>query len=512
MLEAKWAAVQKKDIFRRTNPTLAMTWRGISNELDCSHPCCSSSPACRFSKAPVFNTAEEARSYATACLSEPSNPAGLYHGTSLLTEWAHVEEQLLAERSRILRELGPDRVLKCREFFLNKRDAPITTHADPTGGDVLAQTAILSQYTDSAADPPAKGDIGMPNIEDYRRCFRGRFFGKDLTPEAGLPKVPPWEDRWSCAVFRGGATGEGVCPETNPRLKAAILSESWKDGDFRSGEGELLLDAKLTSWNQRQKIGKDGVVRVLDRADLVRRWGLKDVGRENFLSWQEQSYYKYALYLDGNVGAGRLGALLGLGFVILVPASRKPATFLKMHMKPMVHFIPLREDLEDLRGVLLWLRENDCAAHRISVNARELHRARCSRKAIESEMRGIVSSLPVPDDASLQATLKFIWKKARAAVYVLMDDTLTLRIFAPFANRDYQNDWPGVVTECGKLQEFLARVKRISGETITLPLNRWWCNGGLICNVLPDDVWGESMLPEMRLLLEAISKDRKLGI
>ena len=489
-----------------------MTWRGISNEPKCSHPCCSSSLACRFSKAPVFNTAEQARSYATACSSEPSNPTGLYHGTSLLTEWAQVEEQLLAERSRILHDIGPERALKCREFFLNKRDAPIFTHADPTGGNVLALTAILSQYTDSATNPPAKGDIVMPNIEDYRRCFRGRFFGKDLTAEAGLPKVPPWEDRWSCAVFRGGATGEGVCPDTNPRLKAAILSESWKDQDWRSGNGELLLDAKLTSWNQRQKIGKDGVVRVLDRADLVRRYGFKDVGRENYLSWHEQSYYKYALYLDGNVGAGRLGTLLGLGFVILVPESRKPATFLKLHMKPMVHFIPLRKDLGDLRSVLLWLRDNDCAAHRISLNARELHQMKCSRRAIESEMCSIVSSLPSPDDVSLQATLKLVWTKARTAVYVLMDDTLTLRIFAPFANRDYQNDWPGVATECATLQEFLKRVKRLTGETITLPLGRWWRNGGLMCNVVPEDVWGESMLPEMRLLLEAVSKVRETGI
>jgi len=438
-------------------------------------------------------------------MSEPSNPAGLHHGTSLLTEWVHVEEQLLAARSRVLRELGPDRALKCREFFLNKRDGPITTRDDPTGGDVLAQTAILSQYTDSAADPPAKGDVAMPNIEDYRRCFRGRFFGKALKAEEGLPKIPPWEHRWDCAVFRGGATGEGVCPETNPRLKAALLSQSWRDGDRRSGDGRLLLDAKLTSWNQRQKIGTDGVVRILDRAELARRWGLTDVGRQNYLSWQEQSYYKYALYLDGNVGAGRLGALLGLGFVILAPASRKPATFLRMHMKPMVHFVLLREDLEDLRDVLLWLRDNDRAARRISTNARELHRTHCSKEAIEKEMRSIVLSLPAPCDASLRATLACIWNEARAAVYVLLDDELALRMFAPFANQHYTNDWPGIVTECATLERFLSRIERISGERITLPLGQWWCNGGLICNVPPEDVWGESMLAEMRLLMEAIS-------
>jgi hypothetical protein len=474
-------------------------WRGIVIAPKCEHPCCACRP-CRFSTAPVFDTAEARDAYVAACLSEPSHPDGFHHGTSLLTDWDHVAVQLVTARAELLAELGPEKAAKCREFFVNKRDAPILTHAAAaTKG--AAQTPIFSQYTDSAADPPAAGDVAMPNLEDYRRCFPSRFFGKTLGAEEGLPRVPPWERRWSCAVFRGGATGEGTSPETNPRLKLAVLSEAWEEFD----RDDRFLDARLTSWNQRQKIGQDGVLRILDRADLLRRHGLKDVSKRHYLSWEQQAAYKYAVYLDGNVGAGRLGTLLGLGFVVLIPASKKPATFMRMHLKPMVHFVPLREDLDDLRPTLIWLRRNDEAARRISKNAQKLHREWCSRAAVEREMRWLVTSLPPPDEASFRATLELIWSKARAAVYVLLDDELRLRIFAPFANRNYKNDWPQVTTEVGSVPAFLARVRRLTGEYVTLPWQSWWLNGGLVCNVMPEEVWGESMLPELQLLLQNLA-------
>lgn len=478
-----------------------MVWRGIVASLPCKHPCCAQSSSCRFAKAPVFDNAEARDAYVAACLSEPSHPDGFNHGTSLLTDWEHVASQLISTRTQLLAELGPERAAKCREFFVNKRDAPILTH-QAAAARGAATTPILSQYTDSAADPPAEGDIAMPNLEDYRRCFPGRFFGKALKAEEGLPQVPPWDSRKNCAIFRGGATGEGVCPDTNPRLKLAVLSEAWQAFD----SSEPLLDARLTSWNQRQKIGQDGVLRILDRADLVRRWGLKDVGKRHYLSWAEQATFKYTVYLDGNVGAGRLGTLLGFGFVVLCPASRKPATFMKMHMKPMVHYVPLQEDVDDLRPTLLWLRNNDEAARRISINAQKLYREWCSQAAIEREMRWLVTSLPPPEETSFRATLELIWTKARTGIYVFMDDELGLRIFAPFANRNFVNALPEVKTETGDLRSFLARVKRLTGEEVKLPWNRWWFNAGLVCNVMPEDVWGEAMLAELRLLLECLAK------
>jgi len=483
-------------------------WRGLTSHPLCQHSCCASSEHCRFSRAPVFSSLRDCEEYVEACASEPSNLQGHHHGVSLLLDWQSVEERVLKERARVLEDLGPARASCCKEFLINKRDAPLVTHAEASKSG-LEMTPILSQYTDSAADPPALGDIAMPNLEDYRRCFPGKFFGKVLKVEKGLPNVPHWNERWDCAVFRGGATGEGVCPQTNVRLRLARLGQEWEAKDLRSARG-LLLDAKLTSWNQRQKLGTDGVARILDPAVLARRWRLRDVGKHNFLSWEQQVMYKYAVYLDGNVGAGRLGALLGLGFVVLAPSSSKPATLLRMHMKPMVHYVPLREDLGDLREALLWLREHDGLAFDISAKAMDLHRSFCSRSAIEREMRWTVSSLPNPDTASLMRTLDLVWTKARAAVYVLMDDAMNLMIFAPLANSNFENDGGEIQTESGSMQEFLQRVARLSGERVTLPPRKWWRNAGLICNVLPEDVWGEAMLAEARLLLESLPAQKSI--
>jgi len=499
-------------------------WRGLGSDLLCEHASCwilrrgqaGSGGRCLFAAAPVFASRRQRNAYVELCDAIGSNPdrERLHHGTSLLVCREHLRTHISEARGKILGETAPERRAHCREFFINKRDAPIFTHAEAVAvGDAQKYAPIFSQYTDSAAGPPALGDIAMPNLEDYRRCFPGKFFGKARTAEAGLPSAPPpWETRRACAVFRGGATGGGVCPATNPRLRLAWLSRIWAEDDRRDG-GTPLLDAKLTSWNQRQKVGRDGVVRVLDPEELRTSWGLTDVGRHHYLGWAEQATFKYAVYLDGNVGAGRLGAMLGLGFVILAPPSEKPATQLRMHMKAFVHFLPLRADMEDLREALLWLRENDDEARRLSDSARALHRQHCTKDAIEREMRWLVRGLPPPDDVAFQVTLEHIWTRARAGVYVLLDERGKLRIFAPFANEDFvikRNEGAAAAelpTESGTTQDFLERVLRLTGEVVTLPPERWWRNGSLVCNVMPADVWGESMLAEMRLLIERAGRD-----
>lgn len=459
-------------------------WRGQGPEL-CDHAPCRGR-ACFFERAPVFSCQGERDEYAAACRSQASNPARqLFHGTSLLTSWTHVEERIVKRRTAVL--AASEDPAGCREFFVNKRDSPIF---------LQGTAAVLSQYTTE------EGDRGMPNLEDYRRCFPGYYFGRQGRPEPPLPAPLPWEQRVSCAVFRGGATGEGITPDTNPRLRAAWLSQCWRRSDERCPKG-LLLDAKLTSWNQRQKFGADGVLRVLDPHTLAREWGLKDVGRHNYLSWGEQARCKYALYLPGNVGAGRLGALFGMGFVVLAPPSAKPATYLCRLLEPWINFIPLEENLTDLRDVLLWLRDHDDQARVIANRGVELHTKYCSHTAIEGQMRVLVSSLPAPHDGCFEETLEYTWFKARSAVYVLLDEKGVLRIFAPFVNPEFRNAWSAnIQTEDVSMRAFLLRVRQLTGERVTLPLFSWWRNCGLACNVVPHDLLGESMLPELQLLLE----------
>lgn len=466
-----------------------MHWRGLSSDPECEHSCCSRAPRCLFSQAPVFFDDRAQRRYRQACRSFASNEQGLHHGTSLLTSLEALEGQVLQRRARVLRELGPARVDGCREFLVNKRDAPL---------DLEAPLKVLSQYVGEGS-----ADLRMPNLEDYRRSFRGARFGPRGQPEEGLPTPPPWRDRWSCAVFRGSASGEGIDVLTNPRLHLAYLSQRWA----LEAPEEQLLDARLTSWNQRQKIGRDGVLRVLDPEALRRDYGLADVGRHHYLSWRQQSRYKYAVYVDGNVGAGRLGALLGLGFVLLVPSSEKPATFLRGLLEPLRHFVPVRADLRDLREALRWLRDHDEEARAMSERNRALHRACCSPGAIEQQTRTLVASLPccLPE-LELREGLERAWRTRRCAVYVLLDDRMKLRIFAPFANPRFRNDWTLLATEDETLEVFLERVRRLTGECVTLPLDQWWTNGGLVCNQPVPDVWGEAMLPELRHLLEALQE------
>ena len=455
-----------------------------------------------FSVPAVFESSQDQNDYLQECQSEASNPdEGLHHGTSLLTAWEHVEEHILGSRKKILEQGIGEEV---REFFVNKRDAPIFSEAGSSDWHETAErSAILSQYTDNAP----KVDISFPNLEDYRRCFPGHYFGNCKEPERGLPDPPEWKHRRSCAIFRGGATGGGTTPETNQRLLLAHLSQRWSEEDLiRGGRGIPLLDAKLTSWNKRQKIGPDGMVRVIDVCALRQVWGIRDVGRHNYLTWSQQARFKYTVYLDGNVGAGRLGALLGLGFVVVAPPSERPATFLRRHMQEFVHYIPVKKDLSDLRDAIVWLRNNDEQARLVAERALALHGQLCEKASMEAAMGAILRGLPCPrdDDVVLLRTLRHIWENSRSAIYVLVNLKRGIAIFAPFANKKYENEAGGrLLLEGGSLGEFLKLVKSRSGETVSLlPPTRWWTNGHLVCNVMPDDVWGESMLAEIRLLIE----------
>jgi len=457
-------------------------WRGLDEE-----------------PAAVFASRDEQLAYLAARQgsSHPGRPE-LRQLVSLLVTREELHEQLLGRRATLRRELGEAEWARCVEFFVNKRDHPLQL---PPGS-----TAVLSQYvlpSGDGGDGGDGGDLPLPAVEDYVRCFPGRRFGRDAAPAAALPAPPPWEQRRPTAVFRGGATGAGVTPETNPRLRLAQLSRRWRGRDEPP-----LLDCELTSWNLRQKRGADGVLRLADPEELRRR-GIGSCGRQHFLSWAQQAEYRFAVYLPGNVAAGRLGALLGLGFCILAPGGAEPALELWRHLEPGVHYWPLRSDLGDLRAALLHLRAHDAEARRLAEAARALWARRCgTAAAMEAQLRAVLRSLPAPDDERLLRSLEHLWTQCRAAVYCLVDGGGRLRLFAPFANEFFHNGAPEPVTEPAPLAAFLRRVRAVAGEEVRLPWQRWWSNGALVCNVMPADVWGESMLPALRLMLQrAASED-----
>ena len=439
--------------------------------------------------APLFRNAAAQKRYIAELSRQGSNPErrNFNHAISLLVTVEQVNEQLLQRRYKLRQSMSEEEWSKCRECFLNKRDFPLQL---PSWG-----LPVLSQYV------LQDGDLAMPALEDYARCWPGYYLGRSHRPEKALPDPPAWHMRWPTAIFRGGATGAGVTPESNPRLRLVQLAHSW-----RLETNECLLDAELTSWNMRQKISSEGIMRIIDVA-AMRRCGIESCGRENYMSWEQQSLYKYAIYLPGNVGAGRLGALLGLGFVVLAIEPTGPCLGLWRLLRAGEHYCRLEPDLSNLRSELRRLRNDDAAAFRMSTAARALWKHELARETLEAKTTALLRSLPSPDPERLVRSLAYIWKQCRAAVYMLIDGHGQVRMFIPFANESYSNAWTQPPpSEPAPLQAFLQLVKQNTFEDDHLPWSKWWTNGGLVCNVMPSEVWGESMLPVLQLLMERASR------
>jgi hypothetical protein len=194
--------------------------------------------------------------------------------------------------------------------------------------------------------------------------------------------------------------------------------------------------------------------------------------------------------------------MLGLGFVVLAPPHVGPSTWLWEHLEPGKHYLQVAADLSDLGDALLWLRSHDAEARRLSAAARALWEACCTRDAAELATARLLEALPSADAAVLEASLPALFNEARAGVYCLVDRVQgRLLLFLPFANEAYENarEW---LTEPEPLEAFLDLVRTRTGEEVVLPPQRWWTNGPLVCNVPHPQVWGEGLLPPLRLLLE----------
>jgi hypothetical protein len=142
-----------------------------------------------------------------------------------------------------------------------------------------------------------------------------------------------------------------VTAATNTRLHLCSLSAAWSSNHCHTPE---LLNAKLTSWNPRHKLGPDGVVRVIDPTSAAPPLTARDAGRQHYLSLSRQTLWKYSILVDGNVGASRLGELAELQFLVFWVYSEQPQVGMAWcGLRAWVHYIPVRSDLSDLEAHLL---------------------------------------------------------------------------------------------------------------------------------------------------------------
>ncbi|KAL0849394.1 hypothetical protein ABMA28_013695 [Loxostege sticticalis] len=80
--------------------------------------------------------------------------------------------------------------------------------------------------------------------------------------------------------------------------------------------------------------------------------------------------YKYQVNVDGTVAAYRLPYLLAGGGMVLKQESPFFEHFYSM-LRPWEHYVPVSRDLSDLKDRVIWAREHDDEARKISENARK---------------------------------------------------------------------------------------------------------------------------------------------
>ena len=164
----------------------------------------------------------------------------------------------------MLQSLCEEREVPDIEFFINRRDFPIITRhgTEPYNHiwNTQDQPLVSHRYEKyapvmSMAGGETFADILIPTFEDWARVEQpnGRYYLNSCRSYDVSSFDVPWEDRIPTAVFRGGSTGAGVTTETNPRLKAALMSEQLRHTSPDDGITAPYLDAGITKWNIRPR-------------------------------------------------------------------------------------------------------------------------------------------------------------------------------------------------------------------------------------------------------------------
>ena len=308
-------------------------------------------------------------------------------------------KDFLQEYLRYLKKKNKN--IKDLEFFFNPRDFPVLRENfkepyDQIFKDQLIEkeyqhkiyTPILSQCTHTNYH-----DIPIPTEDDMKR-ITGNIYHEDCDNKyvQDVDFMPPskFKKKLTKCVFRGSATGCGITPDTNMRLKAALLSYEWENSEeLVNSDGENVLDVKLTGLNKKPKM-YNGILSEINPKDLPKDMIIDR--KKNFMNLEEQSKCKYILDIDGHVKAFRLSNELRMGSCILLVDSPYQLWFQK-YLEPDKHFILIKNDLSDLKDKLLWCMDNDKKCEAIAKNALKFYNSYLSADATFSYFHKTLTNL-----------------------------------------------------------------------------------------------------------------------
>jgi hypothetical protein len=270
----------------------------------------------------------------------------------------------------LLTELCFSRIVSDVIFFINPRDFPIVkknmkhpydrlypkNKVPFLGNEYKLDTSLIPIFSQSITDDYS--DTLIPNDDDILSILQ--------TP-VSYNKFE-WNYKKRIAVFRGSATGCGVTPKNNQRLKLIEISI----------ENQTLIDAKLTGLNRKLKVNEDGVAEMIDKSKYHHI--NKEYKQKYFMTSEQQTEYKYIIHVQGHVAAFRLTKELSYKSLILKVKSDYKTWYSEklIGFNPLVddvelskysHFINVSSDLSDLVEIVQWCINNDNICEKIAENS-----------------------------------------------------------------------------------------------------------------------------------------------
>lgn len=262
-------------------------------------------------------------------------------------------------------ELCANKIVADCEFIINKRDCVVGYSNDNS-------IPILSFYSNNDSS-----DINIPLAEDWELACQMVFpkgnnkiyaCSKDISDSNFIKHKVNWDKKIEIALFRGSATGKGITVDTNQRLNLV-----------KSFEKNNLIDAKITSWNMRDKVisgdlhdkNNPALISYIKHNEIN-----IDVGKHNFIPMMDQLKYKYLIYVDGHSASNRYSFMMKTGSVILkvdpLEGVAGDMWYSKL-LKPYVDHVPVKADLSDLDEKIKWCIDNDDKCKLIASNAYKLY-------------------------------------------------------------------------------------------------------------------------------------------
>jgi hypothetical protein len=166
-------------------------------------------------------------------------------------------------------------------------------------------------------------------------------------------KEHPWATKKSQAFWRGGANGAPITWDNwdqLPRMKLVLMSLAFPQE----------IDARLVNLHHLM-YSPPGIKKTVKSKGMVSRW----VDKADHLK------YKYLVDIDGGSCTFERYFWLLLSNSVTLKQITSSRQWFYGALKPYEHYIPVNEDLSDLREKIQWAREHDEEARKIADNATE---------------------------------------------------------------------------------------------------------------------------------------------